>query len=716
MPLPAIAVQSALLLSVLVDALLIGILLHKRRLGLIEILMIVHLIGVLGWAGSVFILLSEEARIAAHTSYAFALILAASKYWFALIFPENALPKGRIPYAILPITLGLAGITLLDGALFTEISVIGGYAISVENGPLAGIYSLWVTILLIAPLIILRRKARTETREPLRKQLSFLWYGYVIFFAIGLLTNSILPVFFDIDAFNGVGPSFSLVLAAFMVYIITQHRFLDIRFVVQRSFLFTLLLGIAIGVYTAVAAAVGVAFEIAADVTAFASAGITLILGLIGIPALERIFRTWTDRIFFKDHYDLPLAIREITGILNRNNRTESIATELTAALARILRATDVRIHLLRDAAAELGIPEKDLEAIGQKLARDIPGETRVFALSELLTVIPPTDERGASIIEAAQRRMDESRGLPEFVALAMTEDRVLATLSIWEKRSGDPFSKDDLALLENISLQTAIALEKALLYEEQRKYAEKLEARVIERTQEIATLQEEQRRMMIDLSHGLQTPLAIMKASLAKKESVGPADLHELEHSIDHASRYIYDLLSLARLEHGNEEPPTETIDLAALVDELTEYAALPAEEAGIALSSQVQTKEPAHILGREKQLTDAIVNILGNAVKYMGERERKEIAVSLETENGRVHLRITDTGPGIDPEFLPHLFERFRRAPATSGSRGTGIGLAIAKRVIELHGGAIEVESAPGGGTTFTLTFPLAAGATNR
>lgn len=712
MPLPALAVQSALLATILVDTLLIGVLFHKRRRSLIDMLLVVHLIGILGWAASILVLLVQESYLATQSSFAFALLLAASKYWFVLVFPENTFPKGRLPYLILPITLALALIAYIDDMLFTDMHVIGGYAVTLENGPLAGVYSLWITFLLIAPLVILWRKYRRESATSIRVQLHYLLIGYGIFFVLGLLTNSILPVFFDIYAFNGIGPSFSLILAGFVVYIITAHHFLDIRRVAQRSFVYTIVLAIAIGVYIAIAAAIGVIFGIAADITAFASAGITLVIGISGAPIVERAFRKWTDPIFFKDRYDLAEAIREITAILNSHIREEALIDELTRALKRILRVSDARIYLLPKARTEIAVPEEDLDAIGTAILRELPTNRRVFTLDELLTILAGAGEDGERIAHAARQRSSAGNP-PEWIALTATEGHVLAALCVWEKESGEAFSGEDLMLLESISNSTAIALEKAVLYERVHAYSMELETRVIERTKEIAMLQEDQRRMMIDISHGLQTPLAIIKTGLARNTGADPCDLQDLEMSIDHASRYIYDLLALARLEHDSNESPFAAVDLAELVEELVEYASLPAEEAGIIFHTTIA--HPVWINGREKQLSDALVNILGNAVKYMGDTQTKEIHITLLPLDGQAILRIKDTGPGIDPEFLPQLFKRFRRAESASKARGTGIGLAITKRIIELHGGTIRAESAPGEGTTFVITLPLAVIPTN-
>jgi len=114
--------------------------------------------------------------------------------------------------------------------------------------------------------------------------------------------------------------------------------------------------------------------------------------------------------------------------------------------------------------------------------------------------------------------------------------------------------------------------------------------------------------------------------------------------------------------------------------------------------------------VRGAPNQLAQVITNLVANAINYT---PAGEVSVSADQRHGQVCLEVSDTGSGIDPDDLPHLFERFYRGRGARSVRGTGLGLAIVKEIVDLHGGAIAIHSEVGVGTTFTVTLPLQASA---
>jgi signal transduction histidine kinase len=130
---------------------------------------------------------------------------------------------------------------------------------------------------------------------------------------------------------------------------------------------------------------------------------------------------------------------------------------------------------------------------------------------------------------------------------------------------------------------------------------------------------------MMTDISHGLQTPLTILKSELGnlRQQLPGAGHLNAFERSIDMISKFIYDLLTLARLEKTENTVHMKTIDFSELVSDLAEYTTIPAKAEGIHVSEEIATG--IFVSGEKDRLTEAIVNILGNAMKYIGEGHKK-------------------------------------------------------------------------------------------
>ena len=181
------------------------------------------------------------------------------------------------------------------------------------------------------------------------------------------------------------------------------------------------------------------------------------------------------------------------------------------------------------------------------------------------------------------------------------------------------------------------------------------------------------------------------------------------IEHSVDNLSRLVSNLLRLARME--TEETPIvrARFDLSRLTQEISEYTEVISKEHGIELKTAI---DPGICTtGRKELIEELIVNLLSNAVKYTREAPMRQIKVELKASRGFAELVVRDTGIGITPEDLPHMFERFYRgSTAGSATKGTGLGLAISRKIALQHGGELRAESAGiGKGSTFILALPI-------
>src|SRR5579859_999836 len=251
-----------------------------------------------------------------------------------------------------------------------------------------------------------------------------------------------------------------------------------------------------------------------------------------------------------------------------------------------------------------------------------------------------------------------------------------------------------------------------------------------------LAELQEayrRQQRFVADASHELRAPITSIRCNLdllAKAPDLAPGEaaaaLTDARAEADRMGRLVNDLLTLARADSLAQEPDAkadgytknqksvERVDLDSLMLEVyRQYRALDehdltAEETrGPRLI--LQDIAPAQVRGDADKLKQALLALLENALKYTP--SEGTVTLSLTTQDGNALLSVCDTGIGISPEDLPHIFERFYRAdPARSRDRGgSGLGLAIVKSIVEEHGGTIEVESALGKGSTFRMKLPV-------
>lgn len=222
------------------------------------------------------------------------------------------------------------------------------------------------------------------------------------------------------------------------------------------------------------------------------------------------------------------------------------------------------------------------------------------------------------------------------------------------------------------------------------------------------------QRRFVADASHELRTPVAVIrsKTDVARLWAKTPQDyvtvLEGVNTEAERLGHLISDLLALARGDEGRTQFEREPVRLDLMAGAVTASMELLAAECGITL--EVKAPGPVTILGDEARLIQVVMNLVENAVRYTN--RGGHVTVTVEVWQGQARLSVRDTGIGIAPEHLPHIFERFYRTdPARRRTGGSGLGLSIVEWVVRAHGGTVSVESQLGQGSCFTVIFPLAA-----
>jgi heavy metal sensor kinase len=222
-------------------------------------------------------------------------------------------------------------------------------------------------------------------------------------------------------------------------------------------------------------------------------------------------------------------------------------------------------------------------------------------------------------------------------------------------------------------------------------------------------------RRFTADASHELKTPLTVVRAGVERaitRPDITPETLAPLEETLQQVNRMtelLDSLLTLARADEGRAELHREPVDLRQIIEEAGETGELLAEHAGVGMEIRLPA-DPILVSVDRSRVRQLALNLIENAVKYTP--RGGQVSVELGTNDGRAVFTVADTGIGIAPGDLPHVFDRFWRADSartrTSERAGSGLGLAICKWIAEAHGGTIEVQSRPGRGTTFTVGLP--------
>lgn len=284
------------------------------------------------------------------------------------------------------------------------------------------------------------------------------------------------------------------------------------------------------------------------------------------------------------------------------------------------------------------------------------------------------------------------------------------------------PISERSVRLLSLIGDMAANALHRAELYEEIQRYAAELELRVAKRTQELADanlrlreLDELKSKFVSNVSHELRTPISNLKLymSLLQRGKPDKRGHYEsmLQLSVERLGQLVEDILNLSRIEIAQQQPRLlEPTDLNALVNQVVTLHTPKAEAAGIGLTFRSMLNLPL-VFGDYNQLAQLVTNLVVNALNYTP-RGSVQVTTAYSADRNAVILAVRDTGVGILPDDQPHLFERFYRGNHRQPDDipGTGLGLAIVKEIVEIHHGAIRVDSAVDNGSTFEVTLPAA------
>jgi signal transduction histidine kinase len=316
------------------------------------------------------------------------------------------------------------------------------------------------------------------------------------------------------------------------------------------------------------------------------------------------------------------------------------------------------------------------------------------------------TDEGLVQIAANAEhlRIMRELRYTSAMIVPLVARGTTLGALTCATTDAGRRYALDDLALAEDLARRAALALDNARLYREA------ASARAI--AEDANQAKDE---FLSVVTHELKTPLTAtlgwLRVLRTNKTDDIPRALATIERGVRHQAKLIDDLLDVSRMVSGRLRIDRQPVEFARTIETVADLMRPQADAKGVRLDVQAAPLGRA-VVGDPDRLQQVVANLVSNAVKFTP--ANGSIALRLAAVDGRAELVVADTGAGISPEFLPHVFERFRQAaPVTSREKGgLGLGLAITRHLVELHGGTITVSSdGSGRGATFVVRLPLAA-----
>ena len=312
-------------------------------------------------------------------------------------------------------------------------------------------------------------------------------------------------------------------------------------------------------------------------------------------------------------------------------------------------------------------------------------------------------DER--QFVAPQTRALLVREGLQSLLAVPLVrEERVLGGLVILRRERG-AFAPEVVATLQTFATQSVLAFQNARLFRE-----------IEEKSRHLETPSRHKSEFLANMSHELRTPLnAILGFSEVLAERMfGEVNERQAEYLQDilssgrHLLSLINDILDLSKVEAGRLELELGRFHLPTALDNALTLVRERATRHGITLTQTVD-KRVGYIVADERKVKQILLNLLSNAVKFTPEGGR--IGLTAMAAGGVITISVSDTGVGIAPEDQATIFEEFRQVGRDDARKqeGTGLGLTLAKKFVELHGGRIWVQSQVGQGTTFTFTLPV-------
>lgn len=625
--------------------------------------------------------LGHAVRVGDHIAYAFMTVIF---FHFTLQFPT---PKWyAVRQSIGWLYAAAALIVIVTSTLFLLATLIDPRWIN-WYGVSFGLCQKFFGILGVASVGSFVHSYVQAVEEAERNKLRWVLTGVTVGF-LSFIVLQLIPQFFGqppllreewIVLFAGVAP------VTFAIAIV-RHRVMNIDLLLSRSTAYTVVLGVLALTYTGLVYSLGALAQALTGTSDRETGPIlaTLAVALMFEPARARV-QHFVDRRFFRAHYNFRQAQRTLAEELNGCVESSRL----------IATATDILDRLLAPERIALTTMKRESAASSSPYSRIVPGE--IYASERWI-------EPGLGVSTEAQDLLD---GLGVCCAIAAPiHDDDMAMLVVGPKKSGTRYTLEDLDVLRAAITHTSSGLERIML-----------QTNIVRREAEAERLRELDRMrsyFVSSVTHELKTPLTSIRLFAEMLQSERTVEEERMrryakiiESESQRLTRLIDNVLDFSRIESGAKEYRIATVDLIDLVDGVVNALEHQIATSGFTLE-RFDTEEHIELAGDADAITGALVNLISNAIKY-SETDRR-ITVRTFRRDDLAGVSVADHGIGLSEADRERIFDPFYRAEGgkSIGASGTGLGLALVRHVVEAHAGVIEVDSARGIGSTFTLLFP--------
>ncbi len=550
-----------------------------------------------------------------------------------------------------------------------------------------------------------------------KNQSKYVFIAFFILITVG--STAYFPAYkISIYPFSYIsGVLFTMILA----YAIVAHHLMDIKLVLRQSFVYLAPLTIILTGYTIVEF-IFTKFYFADWINTTANVFIFILAILIFIP-LKNFFYKIANKYFFSSLYDSQEVITNLSNNLRSSLDINKICNLISKTLVDSFHSKAVGILIFNEKKNEYFVQHNfNFKINQQKRFFNDKNLQNKFAKQNKILIIE--EIKNSLFYKKSKSTIDLLTNLEiEILAPLNIKNKMIGLIVLGAKESGDIYNQEDLKVLQVIGSQTAIVLQNSLLYQKSLRFSEKLKKEVSKATKDLREanvklkkLDKAKTEFVSITSHQLRTPLTGIKGYLSMFLDGDFGELKPEQKKImidifnnsNRLVRLINIFLNVSRIESGRLKIEKKKFDLAELVNEIIRELKIEAEKKDLKLEF-INFKNKLEISADRDKLADVILNLIDNAIKYT---QKGNIIVSAELKNNKVKFSVKDSGIGVDSEDAKELFNKFIRGRKITqiNTSGSGLGLFIAKKIIELHNGKIWVESeGDGKGSEFIFEVPV-------
>lgn len=678
------------------------------------------------WAFSIMQFLqatnSAQATFWIYVVYISAAVIAPATFIFGMVFPKRLALRRSVIVSV-GVALALVIILVMQGhGMITEITRQAGQNAVVFSLPRYFLYVAYYVVLsvgIVAELVYGARLSRRAQRSGLMAQLQYLTASIVLALGLGLFFDLFLPLIGEYR-YIWVGPLCTMIFTAGLMYTAVRQGLFDLRQASVRSISYILLFGsvLALGMIAVGVSDILVRQGYVQDTRAVLLTQLVVValLALVA-PPLKKYFDNWADAALNFGRYDSDLVLETVRRIGREQTNTDIIVQKSIETLASALQARFVTAFIYEhEAWRELRFGERlsphrraTQDAIISAHAASLPLAGRVHEVDQL------RDPGLYSLLIKA--------GVHAVMRLE-SQNETIAVILFGAKNSASAYDMRDYHLLSVASSDLSLAVESSMRFGEIERFTATLEARIAEATNQLQTSNRELKKLdatkdeFISMaSHQLRTPLTSVKGYIdmvleGDAGKITPMQKKLLAQAFESSERMVHlinDFLNVSRLQTGKFMLEIHPTDLSLVARQEVDSLLSTAKSHDVRLLYRAPRHLPVLMLD-ENKIRQVMMNFIDNAIYYSP--ASTTIEIKLQKDGPDIVFTVHDHGIGVPKAEQKHLFTKFFRASNARKQRpdGTGVGLFLAQKVIDAHGGQVIFESNPGEGSVFGFRLPIA------